>query len=307
MLTVSVVIPTFNRAAFLEEALRTVHLQTLRVAEIVVVDDGSTDNTREVVQSMPGVRYIYQQNAGPAAARNRGIREANGDLIAFLDSDDLWVPEKTAIQVEFLSSHQRVDICFGLMANFEGDPSLAEPEIKDQDVYQALRDGAADVKDIFSLFLRWNAVPTPAVVMRKNCFQRSGYFPENMRQAEDYALWLRAATCCQWGFIDKVLLLRRRHETNLVNSWFERKQLVGQLLKSLLESDIAPGQKALVSQKLNELYYDLGSNHLRARRFADAAGAFSRMDPQMRRPLWYPKYALSALLSGLGSAGRPGR
>ena len=103
--TTLIVIPTYNRLRFLTEALASVFGQSRRPDEIIVVDDGSNDGTAEAMARLTdqGVRYVRQQNAGPSAARNRGMREATSEWIAFLDSDDLWLPHRLARQCEFLA------------------------------------------------------------------------------------------------------------------------------------------------------------------------------------------------------------
>lgn len=98
---ISVVIPTYNRAHYVCEAIDSVLAQTYKNIEIIAVDDGSTDNTKDIIQQYSSrIKYIYQNNAGPSAARNNGIKQSNGDLIAFLDSDDIWLAEKLERQVE---------------------------------------------------------------------------------------------------------------------------------------------------------------------------------------------------------------
>src|SRR3990167_7556109 len=103
-LTVSIIIPAYNAGKYIKGVLENLFLQTYRNIEIIVVDDGSTDNTEQIVKAYQnrGVRYIYQQNKGVAGARNAGIKEAKGELIAFLDADDFYLPEKIEKEVGFL-------------------------------------------------------------------------------------------------------------------------------------------------------------------------------------------------------------
>ncbi|HET7536321.1 MAG TPA: glycosyltransferase family A protein, partial [Candidatus Didemnitutus sp.] len=132
MPTVSAIIPTYNRAHLLPAALASIFAQTQPVDEVIVVDDGSKDNTADVLRTYGDrVRYIRQQNAGAGAARNHGMREARGDYVAFLDSDDLWMPEKNARQQELLRAHPEIDFLFGDMANFSSENDPIEAEIKD--------------------------------------------------------------------------------------------------------------------------------------------------------------------------------
>src|SRR5690349_3602213 len=106
---VSVIIPTYNRAQFIARAVDSVLEQTYKDFEIIVIDDGSSDNTQEILKAYEGkIRYVYQQNKGISAARNRGIQEAKGEYIAFLDSDDVWKPEKLSVQVAILDVNPHV-------------------------------------------------------------------------------------------------------------------------------------------------------------------------------------------------------
>ena len=106
---VSVIIPTYNRSKYVTKAIDSVLAQTYRDFEIIVVDDGSTDNTKEVLKPYTDrIKYLYQENTGVSAARNAGIRAAGGQWIAFLDSDDEWLPEKLSIQMDYLSRHNEI-------------------------------------------------------------------------------------------------------------------------------------------------------------------------------------------------------
>src|SRR5512141_947607 len=114
---ISVVIPAFNSAAFVRDAIASVRGQTVPVAEIIVVDDGSTDDTEQACRSCAAnVHYVFQRNRGPAAARNRGIAESHGEFVAFLDADDLWVSDKIARQLRALAAHPDAALVAGDMA-----------------------------------------------------------------------------------------------------------------------------------------------------------------------------------------------
>jgi glycosyltransferase involved in cell wall biosynthesis len=110
---VSVIIPAYNAERYLIEALDSVRAQGHRPLEVIMVDDGSTDGTAGVVAQYPDVRYVYQANRGPAAARNAGLRLAQGDLIAFLDADDVWSDDKLAVQLTLLSARAESQIVLG--------------------------------------------------------------------------------------------------------------------------------------------------------------------------------------------------
>jgi hypothetical protein len=213
MPNVTVVIPAFNAQRYIREALDSVLAQTYRDFEVVVVDDGSTDSTREIVASYGDpstslragpVRCVSQANAGPSPARNRGIREARGQLIAFIDSDDLWMPEKLAEQVPLFDAEGRVGLvyCHGERMAADGSPIPTPHPPK-------------PVGRVFLEFLVRNHCPTSGAVVRRECFERCGFFPENMVWAEDWYLWLRIARLYEFAAVERVLVRHRVHPAAL--------------------------------------------------------------------------------------------
>lgn len=126
---ISCIIPVYNGERFLGETLESVLAQTCPPFEVIVVDDGSTDSTAAVAAAYDSrVRYVHQSNAGPAAARNRGLDLATGDLLAFLDADDLWLPEKLERQSTYMLAHEDVGVAFTLIQNFWVDGMEDEAE-----------------------------------------------------------------------------------------------------------------------------------------------------------------------------------
>jgi glycosyltransferase involved in cell wall biosynthesis len=122
---VSVVIPTYNRQDLLGRAIESVLKQTVPVSEIIVIDDGSTDATRELARAYrDSIRYVYQENRGTAAARNRGIRESRFQWVAFLDHDDEWLPEQIALQLHALAQGPQAVLCYGSFVFFGLDGAI---------------------------------------------------------------------------------------------------------------------------------------------------------------------------------------
>ncbi|HXJ78361.1 MAG TPA: glycosyltransferase family A protein, partial [Candidatus Methylomirabilis sp.] len=124
---VSVILPTHDRERYLVSALDSALGQEYRPIEVIVVDDGSTDGTARVVQGYAEVRYRYQQNQGAAAARNAGVAMSGGEILAFLDSDDLWMPEKLRLQVRFLAENPAVGYCLTRMRTFVEPGTAGDP------------------------------------------------------------------------------------------------------------------------------------------------------------------------------------
>ena len=203
---VSVIIPTYNCARYLPEAIDSVLAQTYRDCEIIVVDDGSTDDTPDVLARYgEAILVIRQPNQGRGAARNAGIVAASGDYIAFLDADDLWLPQKLERQ----------------MALFEARPQIGW-------VYSDYRLLAESGPDTQTFFDRAGLRPPPegcilpellsgcitstiTVMARASCFQRVGLFDHSLTRAQDYDMWIRLATQFDAACVDEPLALYRQH------------------------------------------------------------------------------------------------
>lgn len=184
---VSIIIPTFNAEPYLRGAIDSALAQTYGNCEIIVIDDGSTDATKEAVRPYVAsgrIKYVFQQNAGLSGARNRGIREAQGNYIALLDADDFFLPEKMERQVDYLESHPDCDISYCDLYHFREDRS--ERLLKLQYRYYS-------GDEVLPHLVRKNFIAPLAVVLRKSVFDRFGYFDEALRRSEDLEFWIRVA------------------------------------------------------------------------------------------------------------------
>jgi glycosyltransferase involved in cell wall biosynthesis len=179
---VSVVIPAFNSADYLGEAIASVRAQTIQPLEILVVDDGSADATRDIARQAGASVLETATNNGPATARNLGIQQARGDLIAFLDADDVWEPEQLQTCAGLLDSYPEAGVAFSLVTQF-GASDHQQPAVLPDGVPVA----AAD------FLWEQNPVIQSAVVARRNAVLAVGGYRDGMRHAEDYDLWLRLA------------------------------------------------------------------------------------------------------------------
>jgi len=199
---ISVIIPTCNRAAFIEKALVSVLSQTRSCGEVLVVDDGSCDATSDIVsriaqQSRVEVRYIYQGNKGASAARNTGIAEARHDILCFLDSDDWWETSKLELQLaameqqpEYLISHTR-ELWYRNGKRVNQKNKHAPPNGR-----------------IFSRSLEMCVVGMSTVMARRQLFEQYGYFDESLLCCEDYDLWLRVGRKEEFLLVDEPLTLK---------------------------------------------------------------------------------------------------
>jgi glycosyltransferase involved in cell wall biosynthesis len=205
MPTVSVIIPTYNRARLVTKAIDSVLSQTYTDYEIIVVDDGSTDNTHLALESyISRINYIYQPNSGPSAARNTGIRASKGKWIAFLDSDDSWVPQKLFRQMELLT-RVPVKVC---LTNIFWNPKVTE-EKKEQEHFHEKK----TIEQIFHqplelLFLRpsmYNVLST--ILIDRDLLIKAGCFDERMKRGEDTRLLTRLAFETPFAYIDEPLVI----------------------------------------------------------------------------------------------------
>jgi glycosyltransferase involved in cell wall biosynthesis len=196
---ISVVIPTYNRADFLLEAVESVYQQTFRDFELIVVDDGSTDGTANFLKNYPNhLIYRYQANQGVSSARNLGVRMARGQWVAFLDSDDLWLPKKLETQARFFSQNPEAVIC-----------QTEEIWIRNGRRVNPQKKHRKFSGDIFGPSLLLCLVSPSAVMIERDLFNQEGGFDESLPACEDYDLWLRISSRCPIHLIDLPLVVKR--------------------------------------------------------------------------------------------------
>lgn len=181
---VSIIIPTYNRANCIRETITSVLNQTYQNFEIIIIDDGSIDNTKEIIQAFldERIKYIYQEHNGlPASARNKGLKLAKGEYIAFLDSDDLWFPQKLKIQINFMKENPSILLVATNGLIFTLKPNMKVLSLKN------------NIKISFKELLQNNIIINSSVMMRKNVIQIIGFLDESsvLRYGEDCDYWLR--------------------------------------------------------------------------------------------------------------------
>jgi len=225
---VSIIIPVYNAARFLAETIDSVVNQTYQNWEMLIIDDGSTDNTLSIVQ-----RYVSQDvrikefflgynSGGPATPRNHGIRLAQGSYIAFLDSDDLWLPEKLQKQVNFLENNLDIFLLYS--------QCIIEKDGKQLRVAPKKPKSGYIFKD---LFLHFNSIDCPTVIMRNKKENNVYFFDEDKRLSaiEDYAMWLSIAYKEKISFINEPLAIYRMHSMGISSGAFSNFRKCGLVLK----------------------------------------------------------------------------
>jgi glycosyltransferase involved in cell wall biosynthesis len=238
---VSVIIPTYNRGWTIREAVDSVLIQDYKDFELIVVDDGSTDNTPEVLGAYCGVIKVFrQENKGVSAARNRGIAEASGRFIAFLDSDDLWFPQKLSRQVEFFNTTPDALIC-----------QTEEIWIRNGVRVNPKKRHKKPSGMIFEPSLALCLVSPSAVMIRRSLLEVVGNFDETLPACEDYDLWLRISCRFPVYRIDTPLIIKRGGHEDQLSASFGLDRFRIKAIKRIIKSGIL--SKAQYAAAVNTL------------------------------------------------------
>ncbi len=239
---VSVIIPTYNRAWCLLTAVNSVLAQEYRPQELIVVDDGSTDETASLLAHLiesGKIKYIHQENKGVSAARNCGITNSQGELIAFLDSDDEWLAGKTDAQVNYFHKNPTAVLVQSQEYWFRGGKRVNPRR------HHQKRGG-----DIFLESLELCLISPSAVMLRRSLLDEIGLFDESLPAAEDYDLWLRILSKYPAGLIDEYLVIRRGGRTDQLSAAHSLDRWRCQSLSKLLKLDLSPERRTKVEEVL---------------------------------------------------------
>jgi glycosyltransferase involved in cell wall biosynthesis len=273
MKLVTVILPAYNNERFIAEAVESVMGQTYRAIELIIIDDGSTDRTGDIsagyARRHPArIHYLRQDNRGPGAARNLGLRHARGSFIAFLDADDIWLSAKLVKQVGVLERDRSVGLVYC-------DNYFVDEQRREQVGYRRMvklhRGNVAPV-----LFQHYFII-TSAVVLRKECVDAIGLFREDIRLGEDYDYFLRLAYRYPVELVREKLYERRNREGSLSNQDYALNATndIGTLKEFVRQR---PGfystNRRLVRRRLREYYFALGYYYFRQGRNGDAFGNF---------------------------------
>ena len=267
---VSVIIPAYNVEKVIVDALDSVYAQTYRPIEVIVIDDGSTDNTSEIINNYKesickaggdiDLIYICQENSGPSRARNTGINAAKGEYIAFLDADDLWAGDKLDKQMQLFKREQRIDVIF---CNVETTKSkngkvdsfvMFERNKLNKDFF------GHDyiVLNPFEKLLKTNFMLTPAVIAKKTCFKNGFFFNEKRRHAEDWELWLKMSLYYKFGYINDVCVYVKDDDDGLCSETEEMIKssidVIEKFIGENMSQIVSCVSKEALSAYLKEIY-----------------------------------------------------
>jgi glycosyltransferase involved in cell wall biosynthesis len=224
---VSVVIATYNMGQYLPQAVESVLAQTYKNLEVQIVDDGSTDNTPEVVtrwRAHPRVRVHRQENAGQARAKNQGVALARGGLIAFLDADDVWLPAKLERQIGLFRGRPEVGVVYSDYECMDGSGDKLQKGVT------PMRRGW-----VTGALLIENFVCYSAGVVRSECLRRVGAFDETLGMGIDYDLWLRLSAHHQFDFVPEITVRYRIWAGQMSKNYRKRYQSAIRIMSSFLE------------------------------------------------------------------------
>ena len=289
---ISVIIPAYNADKYVLEAIRSVLDQGYASIEILLVDDGSTDNTAALVErEAPQVRIIRQANAGAAAARNTGLSHASGELICFLDADDGWFPGKLTAQANYLQQHPEVGLVYHSWLIWNGHPPQPQqPNILKADAIDPEQSGW-----IYHKLLLDCMVHTPTVMIRRHIAEEIGFFETSLTNGEDYNYWLRVSRRCEIHKLTGVYSFYRQVANSLTNT-FKPKNFEYLVIQQAIEKWGGASQDggSLTTKQINRrlaqmafgfgyVHYHRGSPKLARQAFLGAI----RHDPLMWRAIPY--------------------
>lgn len=249
---VTTVIPAYNCEKYVGKAIDSILAQTYRPVEIIVVDDGSTDGTHDVLSGFGAkVRVLERENGGPSAARNAGIAAASGGLIAFLDADDLWKPNKLSLQVP-LFEDKEVGLVY---SNFD--------YINEKGNLIRTRLGRWHRGNIFRAIMKYGIVWTGTVVARKSVLHQTGGFDESMPVCEDWDMWLRISASCKVDYDIRTLASYRMRKDSLLGG----VEFIKWMFHTLKKNSALSAKQAGMSGReygriLAHYYYRLGNGKL---------------------------------------------
>lgn len=308
--TVSVIIPVYNGARFIAKAIDSVLAQQYPVHELIVINDGSKDDTPRILEGYGSrIKAVHIPNGGVSNARNTGMRMATGDVIAFLDADDVWRADKLKVQMAALQAHPEVGFTCCNFLTLDRATGQVVPAFDRLKAPLGLNFEAPLQRSALAVLIEANIVGTCSnVVIRRSVLDQTGFFNTGYRQAEDYDLWLRCALVTGFLLQEACLLDKVTHEDNLTNNYAEmlsfHEQVVVQFWAQHRSHPMVARQSALIRQSLVDVRLDLGGALYNAGAKGKAFGYFYKAfltQPDARtalRALWAAAKKVARLLSG---------
>jgi glycosyltransferase involved in cell wall biosynthesis len=273
---VSVVIPLYNGEKYIRDCLLSVYEQTYRPLEVIIVDDGSTDDSLAVIEKVQGEKtVIRQQNADVSAARNTGVEHSKGKYVAFIDQDDLWLPDKIDRQVSVFKEDDRIDLVFTDLVKIFDTGKRRHARDK-HDIALSLTDD-----NLFPTLVKKNVLMPSTVMVKRESLIKAGYFDEDFKTCGDYEMWLRmAGQRMVFRYLPQRLTLYRQHEDNTARETdIMYRDRIKAIEKTFSDANLEPELRKLERTGLAAAYVMGAHTFYSGRRYEEfltnAATAFS--------------------------------
>lgn len=271
----SVLIAAYNHGRYIREALQSVFTQTIKDFEIIIIDDGSLDNTRTIIENEIKIRsdfsikFLFQENQGLSSTRNRAIKESKGDYIAFLDSDDVFYSQKIEKSFQYLDSHPEIAGVYSDITLIDQDGQFLREWLKYK---KHFGEGNIYINLIYECFF----IPG-SVVFRREVFDKVGGFDPNIKSVEDIDMWLRICRSYKVGVIREPLLKWRIHANNTSKDVvLALENIIKVYEKQLKDGRTNKTARTLFNQRLVEKYADLGHHYQEKGRALEAIAQFRK-------------------------------
>jgi glycosyltransferase involved in cell wall biosynthesis len=287
------IMPVYNHVDYVEEAVRSVREQIFTDWQLIIVDDGSTDGSAELLDKLAAqderIEVIHQSNAGPAAARNAALPVARGQWLTYLDSDDVWLPDALDAYDRFLQDHPDVQFVYGYRHRLNEDGTVTESAGEFQDA-------PTGTKELFGRMYLSHL----CVCYRRELMDEVGGYDGNLRSCEDYELYLRMSLHTDFHPLGRATGLRRRHGTNISRQTGYSRRLEAEVLRRFVQEQ-GGGEKLrdeAIARRLGRLYYAAGRQYFKAR-------CFDQGLESLREAHRYRRTVKSTLIAGLCRLLRP--
>jgi glycosyltransferase involved in cell wall biosynthesis len=252
--SVSIIVTCYNYGSYIAECLDSIKNQTYINYEVIIVNDGSTDNSEDIIKKYltdKRFRYIKQENAGQTKAKNRGILESRGDLIAFLDADDVWMSDKLESQLP-LFNDDKVGVVYSRSTLIDNDSKIIDKKSKNE--YMKPRRG-----DVTEYLMYDNFVPFSSAIVKKKCLELFGGFNESLPMGIDWDLWLRISTRFQFDYCEnKLLFYRVGHSGQMSKNLEKRLECADKIIKGFIKKYTAELQGVGIDKALYTSYCKRG-------------------------------------------------
>jgi len=291
---ISAIIPAYNSQDFILDAIQSIQNQTHPVDEIIVIDDGSTDSTQQIIQSQTSnIKYIHQENQGPSAARNTGIKAAQGNWIAFLDADDQWMPDKIEKQLLALKHSPELHLLAGDMQEIGINHELITQSVlaKHKLLQEFQEINSLPIKNALAKLVNKNFIPTGTVLANRSTLIEAGMFNTAIRFGEDLELWAKIATKHPITCLPEVLMLRRLHGQNATSCTMPMLIDLVKVMQSIRQysNNILITQNINANKLVANAWANLGYGYFINENYQQAKSAFihSLKDKPSKRALTY--------------------